>query len=187
MNLSKKDIIRHTCLEMMSEDYTIEEMYLIKSKTTDDIGYCVVDQYAEEIDNHCDQCKIEEPLYFRFRECEEIPFHYLVMCVGKTKIDKINNGEIELKYTELLEKIDNPSEFTIPFWTTPEQKRAIKNHKSKMIEYGLDKDIVNAAAKLASFDQGIYDLMEMWVNFDSENDRKEVLIDIVKVVSDYSK
>jgi len=53
--------------------------------------------------------------------------------------------------------------------------------------YGLDQDFINKAVRLASFDQGIYDLMELWQLENSLHEKELILYDIKKSIDDYAE
>jgi len=75
----------------------------------------------------------------------------------------------------------------IPFKTTPEQIKEIPQIAMKMLLCGLDIGFVNEAANLAKFDQGIFDLMDLWdFSVGCEEERIDILADIKDLLNDYS-
>jgi DNA-binding phage protein len=74
----------------------------------------------------------------------------------------------------------------IPFRTTPEQVLKLATIMVEMEKTGLDRDFIVEASELARSDQGIYDLMALWI--DAANDpseRDEVVADIQESLDDY--
>lgn len=67
-----------------------------------DWGFICEDDCAEELDNHCNQCQEDQPLYFRFCKDKEFPYHCLMAVVGPTKFEKIVMGEFKLEHVKIL-------------------------------------------------------------------------------------
>jgi hypothetical protein len=76
------------------------------------------------------------------------------------------------------------------FQTTLEEKLRIPNIIIQMNKAGIDKELVNEASTLAFQDQGVFDLMELWLEERSEAERAELIKDIqfsIKEYKDYNK
>ena len=75
----------------------------------------------------------------------------------------------------------------IPLRTTPEQLLVLSEYysivKNNISVYNLD--VVNKAAKIAEFDQGVFDLFEMFAKNDCSNFRLDLLYDFSEAVKDY--
>lgn len=55
-----------------------------------------------------------------------------------------------------------------------------------MKEAGIDLNFIIEASEVAKTDQGVYELMEMWLT-SSENERLEIIGDIQDSLDDYKK
>ncbi len=77
--------------EAVNNDNTISEAILIKRDN--EYGILYVSLYSEKLDNHCDKCMDESPLFLKFKEYDDMP-SYFVSDVGPTKLEKIIKGEI---------------------------------------------------------------------------------------------
>lgn len=75
---------------------------------------------------------------------------------------------------------------SVVFKTTEEEKQNIPNIINEMIACGLDKCFVYAAAEIADYCQGSYDLMNFWLEHDGE-ERAAVEDDIEEMLFDYLK
>lgn len=74
-----------------------------------------------------------------------------------------------------------------PFKTTPEQIVNLASIVIAMVNAGLDQAFVAAASELARTDQGVYDLMELWMaSEDDEAERDEIVADIQESLDDYA-
>lgn len=73
---------------------------------------------------------------------------------------------------------------TIPFKTTPAQLNNVDQIAADMKRCGVDPDFVKLVSGLAKVDQGVYDLMVMWLE---EDDREEITKDLQDSLNDYSK
>jgi len=74
----------------------------------------------------------------------------------------------------------------IPFKTTPEQVMNLATIMVEMGRAGLDQDYIVAASELARIDQGVYDLMALWI--EAENDpeeRNEIVADLQESIDEY--
>jgi hypothetical protein len=73
----------------------------------------------------------------------------------------------------------------IPFKTTSDQVLKLASIVVAMDKAGLDKDFIVAADTLARSDQGVYDLMAMWVDADPA-EQDEIVADIQDSIDDYA-
>ncbi len=73
----------------------------------------------------------------------------------------------------------------MPFKTTSDQVLKLASIVVAMDQAGLDKDFIVAADGLARSDQGVYDLMAMWVDADPA-ERDEIVADIQDSIDDYA-
>lgn len=72
----------------------------------------------------------------------------------------------------------------IPFRTTPEQAERLPAIVASMTAAGVPTRFTARLADLAAVDQGVYELMEMWLFY--ENDRYEIIVDLRKALDDYA-
>lgn len=76
---------------------------------------------------------------------------------------------------------------TLPFRTSPEQVLQLATITVEMMSAGLDHDFIYKASELARTDQGVYDLMALWLGAaDDEDERDEILADIQESLDDYA-
>lgn len=83
----------------------------------------------------------------------------------------------------------------IPFKTTPEQAKNIASYAEEMEKSGVDIELISRASELAKTDQGMYELMELFVFFKDMNgckvdhscDMAETIVEIQKSIADYDK
>jgi DNA invertase Pin-like site-specific DNA recombinase len=73
----------------------------------------------------------------------------------------------------------------IPFKTTPDQVLQLAAIVVDMQHAGLDREFIVHAFELAHTDQGVYDLMALWVDATDEDERDEVVADIQESLDDY--
>ncbi len=74
----------------------------------------------------------------------------------------------------------------IPFQTTPEQVMNLASIVLEMKAAGVEPTFIVRAFELARADQGVYDLMEMWVAANGDaKERDEILADLQDSVDDY--
>jgi DNA-binding phage protein len=74
----------------------------------------------------------------------------------------------------------------IPFQTSPEQILKLASIMLQMERVGLDPDFIVNASELARSDQGVYDLMALWVEADNDvAEREEIVADIQESLDDY--
>lgn len=74
----------------------------------------------------------------------------------------------------------------IPFKTTPDQALNLANIVLAMEKAGLDKSFIRDADELARTDQGVYDLMALWLGEDDVEERGEIIADIQESLDDYA-
>ncbi len=73
----------------------------------------------------------------------------------------------------------------LPFQTTPEQVTEIAAIQDAMQAYGLDTAFLEDAADMARTDQGVFDLMSMWMDCERDVDRDDIVEEIRQSISDY--
>lgn len=73
----------------------------------------------------------------------------------------------------------------IPFQTTPEEFLKLAPIVVEMKEAGLEPQFIVEAWELAKTDQGVYDLMVMWVTATDAGERDETIADIQDTIDDY--
>ena len=74
---------------------------------------------------------------------------------------------------------------TIPHKTTPEQIVQLATIVVEMDHSGLDREFIVAADELGRTDQGVFDLMALWLEAE-HSDRDEIVADIQDAIDDYS-
>lgn len=76
---------------------------------------------------------------------------------------------------------------TIPFQTTTDQVLNLASIMVEMKNAGLDHDFIVKASELARVDQGVYDLMALWLATSGDPaERAEILADIQESLDDYA-
>ena len=73
------------------------------------------------------------------------------------------------------------------FKTTSDQVLNLYTMSLEMKDHGIDQSFIDEIIRLAAFDQGIYDLVEMWYFSHSVSERELIMHDIESCVSDYLK
>lgn len=74
----------------------------------------------------------------------------------------------------------------IPFKTTPEQIIRLATIMVEMDKAGLDDRFIVAASELARNDQGVFDLMALWIDSESDTiEREKIIADLQKSIDDY--
>ena len=74
----------------------------------------------------------------------------------------------------------------IPFKTTPEQVMSLASIMVGMKAAGVDPEFIVKVSELARTDQGVYDLMEMWLAAENEPaERDEIVADLQEALDDY--
>lgn len=73
----------------------------------------------------------------------------------------------------------------IPFKTTHEQILKLASIMMEMEKSGLDGDFIVEASELARTDQGLFDLMALWVDANDATERDEIVADIQESLDDY--
>lgn len=72
----------------------------------------------------------------------------------------------------------------IPFQTTAEQRMKLAEIRVEMQKAKLDVTFIDNASELARFDQGVFDLLELWHQA-KPADRPEIVADIQDSLEDY--
>jgi len=76
----------------------------------------------------------------------------------------------------------------IPFKTTPEQVMKLASIMVEMEASGLERDFIVAASDIARTDQGVYDLMELWLDSSVDSgERDEIVADLQESIDDYKE
>ena len=73
------------------------------------------------------------------------------------------------------------------FKTTDDQVLNLDSIMVRMKAAGLDHSFIVKASELARTDQGIYDLMELWLGTSEEAERNEIVADIQDSIDDYAR
>ena len=74
----------------------------------------------------------------------------------------------------------------IPFKTTPEQVMKLASIMVEMDRVGLGSNFIVAASELARTDQGVFDLMALWLDTaGNAAERGEIVADIQESIDDY--
>lgn len=75
----------------------------------------------------------------------------------------------------------------IPFKTTAEQSMNIASIMFEMNRANLDHKFIMKASELARIDQGVYDLMALWLGAPAgSTERDEIVVDIQEAIDDYA-
>jgi len=75
---------------------------------------------------------------------------------------------------------------TIPFKTSPEQVMRLASIMMEMEKSHLDQRFIVAASELARTDQGVFDLMALWLeNASNAEEQAEIIADIQDSIDDY--
>lgn len=72
----------------------------------------------------------------------------------------------------------------IPFQTTPEQAVKVAEYAVKMKGEGLPILFVGEASLLAQVDQGAYELLELWAESDSVEEKNQLVADLQDLIDD---
>lgn len=105
----KLQAFKNRAKELLEDFHEISEVYLIKSKVSDDWGVLYIDDSdgQNRLEDHCQQC-FEEFYPFRFAGSEDFPYKQLSVTVSSKKFKALIDGVIKLPDTlelcELLEK-----------------------------------------------------------------------------------
>ena len=76
----------------------------------------------------------------------------------------------------------------IPFKTSPEQVLALASIMVEMKNAGLDHEFIVKASELGRTDQGIYDLMALWMDAPGHPaERDEIIADLQESIDDYAE
>jgi hypothetical protein len=74
----------------------------------------------------------------------------------------------------------------IPFKTTPQQITKLASITAEMERVGLTRELIVAASELARTDQGVYDLMALWMDADGDPaEREEIVADLRASIDDH--
>lgn len=84
------------------------------------------------------------------------------------------------KTTKWLNELERQIEL---FKTTPAQKSKIPEYKKAMTRAGLNKYWVSAVSQIAKNDQGIFDLMKLWMK--NEDQRHEIVTELHSGLTEY--
>ena len=75
----------------------------------------------------------------------------------------------------------------IPFRTSDKQKLKLWYYAGIMLGKGLTLEFVNEIQRIGSFDQGVFDLAEMWVETTVLDDRVNITLELKASIDDYAK
>ena len=76
----------------------------------------------------------------------------------------------------------------IPFKTSPEEVLALASIMVEMKNAGLDPEFIVKASELGRTDQGIYDLMALWMDAPGDPaERDEIIADLQESMNDYAE
>jgi DNA-binding phage protein len=73
----------------------------------------------------------------------------------------------------------------MPFKTTPKQVMKLASIMVEMKKAGLDQTFIVGASELARTDQGVFDLMALWLGTKDDTERNEIVADIQDSLDDY--
>jgi hypothetical protein len=73
----------------------------------------------------------------------------------------------------------------MPFKTTPRQVLLLPVYRSVMTQCGVDEETILKAVEIAEFDQGMFDLIELWFLADGIKESNDVLTEIQSSIDDY--
>jgi len=73
----------------------------------------------------------------------------------------------------------------IPFKTTSKQVMKLASIMVEMKRTGLDQNFIVAASELARTDQGVFDLMALWLGTNDDGEKDEIVADIQESLDDY--
>jgi hypothetical protein len=72
------------------------------------------------------------------------------------------------------------------FQTTEEQKVKLADIICDMVASNIDIEFITKINKIAKYDQGVFDLREIWSNSKNDlNERKEIIKDLQDAIDDY--
>jgi DNA-binding phage protein len=75
---------------------------------------------------------------------------------------------------------------TLPFQTTPDQVVRPAEITVSMAAVGLDRRFVASISDLARADQGVFDLLAMWVDAEGDDEERDgILVDLQESLDDY--
>ena len=75
----------------------------------------------------------------------------------------------------------------IPFRTTPEQREHLTHIAKAMHREGLNPKFIRAVKHIAGFDQGMYDLMALWLEAEYDDlERNGILEDLENGIYEYA-
>jgi hypothetical protein len=81
----------------------------------------------------------------------------------------------------------NPFTTTIPFKTTPEQVMTLASIMVEMRTAGVAPGFIVEVSELARMDQGVYDLMALWLAAKTDTtERDEIIADLQEALDDYA-
>ena len=87
--------------EQKESDPDLLKVLFCKDSSNNKYGFLYVSEYSEKLDNHCEQCKYERPLFFGLKGGDGFP-NYFAADIGPTKYQRILNKEIDMNTVEIL-------------------------------------------------------------------------------------
>ena len=80
-----------------------EACYLYRNTTDNHLAILIVSKDGEELDNHCEECIEQPPMWFRmYWEDKYIAYSAVI---GNTKMNKILDNKIQMDQYKLLHKV----------------------------------------------------------------------------------
>lgn len=73
----------------------------------------------------------------------------------------------------------------MPFKTTAKQVMKLASIMVEMKKAGLDQNFIVTASELARTDQGVFDLMALWLGTNDDMEKNEIVADIQESLDDY--
>jgi hypothetical protein len=89
------DLFINHAKEQKESESDLLKVILCKNVALNRYGFLYVAQYSETLDNHCEQCKYEQPLFFGLKGDEDFP-NYFAGEIGPTKYQRILDKEIDM-------------------------------------------------------------------------------------------
>ncbi len=75
----------------------------------------------------------------------------------------------------------------IPFKTTAEEIIRLSEIVVAMRDAGISREFIRGAHALATKDQGVFDLMQLWSTAETDDDRKETIADIQEIIDEVAE
>jgi hypothetical protein len=143
--------------------------------------------YAEKISREWNLPRDKEAYVVSFDVNDEYMAQFQRQIVGSKEHEEywIPAEQLEEFNANIVGDIVVALRLVIPFKTTEEQLAMIPKIGQAMLEAGLTNDFVDMVTQLAGFDQGVFDLLEMWQCEIVE--RSEIVSELFKSIADYRR